>query len=87
MFGARNYPVLSNLVRPGKTNQVRWKLSLQPQEERDQVLNQRSESFVQASEWIGFIYSVFGHVYLLQSRRYVVGEPILGVCPAVENED
>lgn len=76
MLGARNQPpVLStNLMCCKHTLQVRWRLSLQPEEERNPVLDKRSESFVEILEWIGFIYFVFGHVYLVQSRRYVVGE-------------
>lgn len=77
-----------NLGCPERINQVRWKLSLQPQEERNQALDRRSESVVQILEWAGFVYIVFGHVYLLRSRRYVAGEAFhLPSCAAVENKE
>ncbi|CAM9757841.1 unnamed protein product [Scytosiphon promiscuus] len=47
---------------------IRWRLFLQPPEERDLLLDHRSKSLVQLLEWLGFVYFIFGHVYLLQSR-------------------
>ncbi len=55
----------------GSRQQVRWKLSLQPQEERDPVLDARSKSVLKCLEYVSFFYFLIGCMNLARSRRYV----------------
>lgn len=48
---------------------MRWRLSLQPPEERDEALDRRSECVLRWMDYVALLYFVIGHVNLFQNLR------------------